>query len=215
MARPLYAVILADVIASGKKKRLPELLDKLLHEASQAHRKRKLILLSYAVTAGDEFETITNNLENIPWLLLDLRSRMQPLSLRIGVGIGEVDGQVRAPVNKMDGQAFRMARQALDGLKRAKKGAALTGFCSVNHDFDQMANLIYALHDALVRKVTEKQWKTVAARLEHGGVYDTARALGLDSSTVSRNLKRGYYGQLVSAAAGVEQLVAERFAIAK
>lgn len=211
MIRKLHAVILADVMASGGRTRLRPLLHRLLHDATLAHRRRKLIALPYAVTAGDEFQTITDDLQNIPWLLLDLRSRMQPIALRIGVGIGEVGGRVAPPVNEMDGLAFRMARQALDGLKRSRKSVALTAFRSGNKEFDQTVNLVYALHDTLVRKMTEKQWETVAARIEHDSVEETARALRLDSSTVSRNLKRGYYGQLVAAAFGVEQLIGERF----
>lgn len=210
MTAKLYAVILADVVASGRRKGLRPTLHKALREATAAHRRRKLILLPYAVTAGDEFQTITDNLEQIPWLLLDLRSRLQPISLRIGVGIDEVSGRVAAPVNEMDGPAFRAARQALDGLKHGLKNAALTAFRSANTEFDQTANLIYALHDTLVRKMTEKQWETVAARIEHENVQGTARALRLDASTVSRNLKRGYYGQLVAAASGMEQLIGER-----
>jgi hypothetical protein len=211
MRQKLYAVVLADVVASGGRKRLRPALHKLLHEATLAHRRRKLILLPYAVTAGDEFQTITDNLEKIPWLLLDLRRRLQPIALRIGVGIGEVSGKIAPPVNEMDGPAFRLARQALDELKSGRKSAALTRFHSGNVEFDQTANLIYALHDTLVRKMTEKQWETVAARIEHDNVLRTARALRLDASTVSRNLKRGYYGQLVATARGVEQLTAERF----
>lgn len=205
-----YAVLLADVVASGARKQLRSALHKALREATAAHRRRKLILLPYAVTAGDEFQTITDNLEQIPWLLLDLRTRLQPISLRIGVGIGEISGCVAAPVNEMEGPAFRAARQALDELKRRRTSAALTAFRSANGEFDQTANLIYSLHDTLVRKMTGKQWETVAARIEHGNVQDTARALRLDASTVSRNLKRGYYGQLVAAASGMQQLIGKR-----
>lgn len=205
-----YAVILADVISSGARKRLPALLHKRLREATHAHRRRKLILLPYAVTAGDEFQTITANLAQLPWLLLDLRARLQPISLRIGVGIGEVPGRIVPPVNQLDGPAFRMARQALDSLKRARKAASLTAFRTPNGEFDQLANLLYTLQDTLVRKMTRKQWRTLAVRLEHRGIRDTARALRLDSSTVSRNLKRAYYSQLVAAAAGVEHLIDQR-----
>lgn len=212
MYTQLYAVVLADVVASGGRKRLRPLLHRLLRGASEAHRRRKFVLLPYAVTAGDEFQTITDHLEQIPWLLLDLRSRLQPIQLRIGVGIGEVGGKVTPPVNQMDGPAFRMARQALDSLKKARKSAALTAFRSVNEEFDQVANLIYSLQDALVRKITEKQWKAVTVRIEHDSLQETARALRLDDSTVSRNLKRGYYGQLVAAAHGMEQLIGARFA---
>ena len=213
MATRLYAVVLADVIASGKRRLLGPLLHRRLREATEAHRRRKLILLPYAVTAGDEFQTITDNLGQLPWLLLDLRNRLQPISLRIGVGIAEAGGRITAPVNQMDGPVFRMAREALDGLKSARKGSALTAFRSVNPEFDVLANLIYALHDSLVRKMTEKQWKAVAARMEHKNVQETARALRLDSSTVSRNLKRGYYSQLVATASGVQQLIQERFGL--
>lgn len=141
-----------------------------------------------------------------------MRSRLQPIALRIGVGIGDVSGRVAAPVNEMDGAAFRAARQALDRLQRARKEGAFTAFRSASAEFDQTANLIYALHDTLVRKMTQKQWDTVTARIEHASVEKTARALRLDASTVSRNLKRGHYGQLVAAAVGVEQLIGERFA---
>jgi uncharacterized Zn finger protein len=192
---------------------LGPLLHRRLREATQEHRRRKLILLPYAVTAGDEFQTITDNLGKLPWLLLYLRNRLQPISLRIGVGIAEASGRITAPVNQMDGPAFRLARQALDGLKGARKGSALTAFRSVNPEFDVLANLIYALHDSLVRKMTQKQWKAVAARMEHQNVQETARALRLDSSTVSRNLKRGYYSQLVATASGVQQLIQERFGL--
>lgn len=202
-----YAVILADVVASGARKRLPALLRARLREATRIHRRSKLILLPYAVTAGDEFETITGNISKISDLLLDLRIRMQPISLRIGVGIGEVPGRIRPPVNQLEGVAFRRARAALDSLKRGRKGgSALTAFRTPDEEFDRVANLIYRLQDTLVRKMTQKQWRTVSARLAHRSIQDTARALRLDASTVSRNLKRGFYPQLLAAATGIRDL---------
>ena len=213
MAHKLYSVLIADVISSGSRSRLPALLHDRLGQATRAHRARKLTLLPYAVTAGDEFQTITARLETIPWLLLDLRRRLQPLSLRIGIGIGEVAGRITAPVNELDGAAFRLARQALESLK--KRGGhtqpALTAFRTRNPEFDSVVNLIYELQDTLVHRMTQKQWKTIAVRAEHRRIKDTARAMGLNISTVSRNLKRGYYGQLTRAASGVEKLIASHF----
>ncbi|MGH9729768.1 MAG: SatD family protein [Candidatus Acidiferrales bacterium] len=213
MATKLYGVLIADVISSGSRSRLPALLHERLRQATRAHRARKLILLPYAVTAGDEFQTITARLETIPWLLLDLRRRLQPLSLRIGAGIGEVAGRITAPVNELDGAAFRMARQALESLgkRSGRKRPALTAFRTRDADFDSVVNLIYELQDTLVHRMTQKQWKTIGARSEHRRIEDTARAMGLNISTVSRNLKRGYYGQLIAVAAGVEKLIAARF----
>ncbi|MHB8413190.1 MAG: SatD family protein [Candidatus Acidiferrales bacterium] len=213
MGHKLYGVLIADVISSGTRSRLPALLHGRLRQATRAHRGRKLTLLPYAVTAGGEFQTITARLETIPWLLLDLRRRLQPISLRIGIGIGEVAGRIRPPVNELDGEAFRMARRALESLKKSggRKRAALTAFCTRHAEFDSLVNLIYQLQDTLVHRMTQKQWKTFAAQIENGRMEDTARAMGLNISTVSRNLKRGYYGQLLAAASGVEKLIAARF----
>jgi hypothetical protein len=212
MEQKLYGVLIADVVSSGSRSRLPALLHERLRQATRAHRARKLILLPYAVTAGDEFQTITARLKTIPWLLLDLRRRLQPLSLRVGIGIGEVPGRITAPVNELDGAAFRMARQALESLgkRSGRKRPALTAFCTRHPDFDSVVNLIYELQDTLVHRMTQKQWKTIGARIEHRRIEDAARAMGLNISTVSRNLKRGYYGQLIAAAAGVEKLIAAR-----
>jgi hypothetical protein len=215
MAQKLYGVLIADVISSGSRSRLPALLHERLRQATRAHRGRKLTLLPYAVTAGDEFQTITARIKTIPWLLLDLRRRLQPLSLRVGIGIGEVGGRITAPVNELDGPAFRMAREALESLgkRSGRKQPALTAFRTHSAEFDSIVNLIYELQDTLVQRMTQQQWKTIAARFEHGRIEDTARAMGLNISTVSRNLKRGYYGQLIAAASGVEELI-ERYFVA-
>lgn len=88
---------------------------------------------------------------------------------------------------------------------------SLTAFRTPSDDFDATVNLVYALQDTLLRKITEQQWKTIRARMKSRRIEDAARALGLDTSTVSRNLKRGYYGQLVATANGAEMLIEKQF----
>jgi DNA-binding MarR family transcriptional regulator len=87
----------------------------------------------------------------------------------------------------------------------------VTAFGTRNPEFDSVVNLIYELQDTLVQHMTQQQWKTISARFEHRRIEDTARAMGLNISTVSRNLKRGYYGQLIAVASGVEKLITARF----
>jgi len=52
------------------------------------------------------------------------------------------------------------------------------------------------LHDTLVLKITARQWETIEEFLDTPTLEQTAKRLKLDPSTVSRNLKRGYYWQL-------------------
>ncbi|PYT82875.1 MAG: hypothetical protein DMG40_04410 [Acidobacteria bacterium] len=198
MPSETYAVVIADVLASSARKDLRALLGKKLADASERHLRQKLIRLPYSVTAGDEFQTITAELPSLPALLLDLRATLQPLPLRVGVGIGEVADRIQPPVNRLTGEAFQFARWALEKVKANSlfKFEVLTAFASHNEPFIHTINLLYGLHDTLMLQITAKQWETIRRFLDHPALEQTAKRLKLDVSTVSRNLKRGYYWQL-------------------
>jgi hypothetical protein len=198
MADGIYAVLVADIVASTARGGVRALLGKKLAAASEKHLRQNLIRLPYTVTAGDEFQTITGELPSLPALILDLRATLQPLSLRVGVGIGSVPGRIQPPVNQLTGEAFQLARGAIESIKQGSvfKFDVLTAFASRNEGFNDTINLIYGLHDTLVLQITAKQWEAIGAFLSRETLKPTARRLRVDISTVSRSLKRGYYWQL-------------------
>lgn len=198
MPARLYAVLIADIKESSLRPSLRSFLGKQLAAASRRHLHQKSIKLPYSVTAGDEFQTVIGNLWSIPALILDLRSSLRPLSLRIGVGIGRISDRIQPPVNRLSGEAFQFARKAIENTKRNSlfKFGVLTAFQSRNEHFNSTMNLIYGLHDTLLLKIRTKQWETISQFLAKPTLEQTAGRLKLDSSTVSRNLKRGYYWQL-------------------
>ena len=88
------------------------------------------------------------------------------------------------------------ARAAINQIKETRKYPTLTAFRSYNSEFDEIANLVYGLHDTLLRQISAKQWDTIAVYLIKNRVDYTAKALSIDISTASRNLKRGYFWQI-------------------
>jgi hypothetical protein len=204
-------VLIADVIGSTGHSRLREALGKRLRAATKMHLREKWIRVPYAVTAGDEFQTVTFGIECIPELILDLRRKMRPFDLRIGVGIGTIRGPVRKPVNRLGGQAFVLARHAIEDVKSGAlhKYPTLTAFRSARKSFDEIINLVYGLHDTLVLGITDVQWQAIDAYLAKKRVDRTARALGVDRSTASRNLKRAHYWQLAEVAESLRMLLSE------
>lgn len=213
MAAEIHAVLIADVMASRSRKDVRAILGKRLAAVSQRHLAQKLIRLPYAVTAGDEFQTLTGNLQAVPALILDLRAALRPLTLRVGVGFGSVADRIQPPVNRLTGEAFEFARSALDNVKANGlfKFEVLTAFASRNEDFNQTIDLLYGLHDTLLAGVTEKQWQAIRQFLATPALEQAARRLKLDASTVSRNLKRGYYWQLSETAKVAGALVERTF----
>jgi len=213
MAAKLYAVLIADVVASTSQHGFRKRLGNTLARASHSHLRRNLIRLPYSVTAGDEFQTLCMTLPAVSQLIVDLRILLQPLSLRIGVGVGHIEDRIQPPVNRLGGEAFQFARKAIEAAKSGGpfKFDSLTWFASPNAAFDETVNLIYGLNDTLLAGVTAKQWKTIAAFSRTPELAKTSRQLKLDASTISRNLKRGYYWQLTAAAHAVESLIGYTF----
>jgi len=73
VAANLYAVLIADVVASSAQRSLRARLGATLASASHSHVRRKWIALPYSITAGDEFQTVTANFRALP----------QPTQLRV------------------------------------------------------------------------------------------------------------------------------------
>ncbi len=196
MDAKVWGVLIADVIGSSLRSNLRPVLSAKLRVAALAHQ--DLLRLPYAVTAGDEFQTLTAQLDGLPWLVFDLRRRLRPLELRIGIGIGPVTKPLRPPVNELGGLAFQWAREAIVKTKdgRAHKFEVRTAFRSANSEFDRVANLVYGLHDTLIQDLTEKQWQAIDAYIAKKRVDLAARALRVSVSTASRSLKRGHFWQI-------------------
>jgi hypothetical protein len=208
----IWGVLVADIVASTRTQDMRSVLGPKLRVATMAHLQEKRIQLPYAVTAGDEFQTVASGLDQIPGLLFDLRRQMRPLRLRIGVGVGVISGRLRPPVNQLTGQAFEFARAAIEKAKqaRAHSGKA-TSFQSTNEQFDLVADLIYSLHDALVGNPSEKQWETIDAFLAKGRVDLAARSLRLNSSTASRNLSRSHFWQSLETIEVMKKMIDSSF----
>jgi len=211
LAKP-WGVIVSDVIASSRTKDLRSVLSRKLRIATIAHLEEKRIRLPYAVTAGDEFQTVAADLCQIPGLLFDLRRRMRPLELRMGIGIGLIPGRLREPVNQLGGQAFEFARMAIEEVKQGRAHSGTnTRFHSENEQFDLVANLIYNLHDALVGNPSEKQWETIDAYLAKGRVDLAARVLKINASTASRNLQRSHLWEALETMETMKKIIASSF----
>jgi hypothetical protein len=213
MPSETYAVLIADVMQSSSRAGLRALLGKKLAAASSQQMRRKLIKLAYSVTAGDEFQTVISNLPAVPKVILELRTALQPLSLRIGIGLGRISDRLQPPVNRLGGEAFQRARTAIESVKRGSlfKFEVLTAFASRNEQFNATINLLYGLNDTLVLQISAKQWVAIGQFLNQPKLKPSARRLKLDISTVSRTLKRGYYWQLAETVKLAASLIARSF----
>jgi SatD family (SatD) len=208
--RGAVAVLTADVIQSRKIASFTAMRDRILGRLSREHLKAGVVLERYTVTTWDEFQNVAAALTDVPSLIFDLRRLSRPLDLRIAVGMGRILQPLKQPINVFSGgPAFERARAGMEELQGRKPGRfrGLTCFRSGNPDFDAVLNLIYGLHDSLVARTSEKQWETINAQWKGRNQDSAARRIGVEKSTVSRNLQRGFYRQMEATVSEVTALM--------
>lgn len=76
---------------------------------------------------------------------------------------------------------------------------------------DLIANTMYDLQDTLLKSITTRQWQTSNIHLEANRQDLAAKKLKLNESTVSRNLRRGFWWQIQETRQTMEQLIDELF----
>lgn len=207
------SVLLVDVADSTSKPDFRDGRDRRIERLNGEHRERGWIAADYTVTAWDEFQSVSWERQHLPRILLDIRQVFAPWEVYIAVGCGQVSGwESSRPINEaLGGEGFERARAAMDALKSATgdKYRRLSQFVTGDSERDALLNLIYGLHDSLVQQVTERQWETIGAALSLRNQEDVAAKLGVQPSTVTRNLKRGHYWQMRETAAVVAAMFAE------
>lgn len=198
-----FVALIADVADSRQVEDFPGRRDRLLAELSARHRRRGWSRFDYAVTAWDEFQGLLTRPQWLPEVVWDLWRAFQPLSLRVGVGFGEVEFAADAadgrPLNEaVTGAAFYRAREALDQLDAPTHGMSRVRVRVVAADPVRAAtcNAVLRLADALVQDITDRQWQVIDHYEQAGKQTDVAAELGVSTSTVSRTLASARYREI-------------------
>jgi SatD family (SatD) len=220
MKKPInanYAAITCDIVDSRRIEDFRRKRDQKLRRISRLHVAKKWVLSEYAVTAWDEFEGIVSRPSDVPAVILDLRRHFHPFELWIAIGFGKITEAHRKPVNVFaGGEAFERARAAMDMLKaRRSKTVVLTSFVTGDEMFDLIGNTMYQLHDSLLQRISATQWQTINVLMETSDQERAAKKLGRDKSTVSRNLRRGFWWQIQETQVAMERIVEAYFPVAR
>ncbi|HYH03209.1 MAG TPA: SatD family protein, partial [Bacillota bacterium] len=117
--------------------------------------------------------------------------RCLPLKLRVGVGIGVIDPATLSVDNSwdMNGEAFFLARNALDKTKSGQEKTPTTIIASQDHDFEVAVNAIYRLIDLILNKWTAKQWETVHAYENNETLMKTAAVFNVSWQNIQKICK--------------------------
>jgi DNA-binding CsgD family transcriptional regulator len=178
-----HVVVIADVVSStrlepGDRADLQRLLVTVLADVSRQHH--DALLTDLVVTAGDEFQCVAASPKGIPSLLWDVRERLAPAEVRVGVGAGAIFTSLDADSRLMDGPAFHLARAVL--AERQQR----TAFRGFGTEADKILNGLAGLLDEQARRFTPREQEVVKLLLRGLSQTQTAGELGVTRQAVSQ-----------------------------
>ena len=197
-----YIAIIGDIKDSKKlndRKKIQEKLQKVLNEVNQKYYED--ISSNFMITLGDEFQGLLCNGSNILQIITEIESKMYPVKIRYGIGVGEIITDINADMAiGADGPGYHKAREAVEYLKQNEKRKQIDsadirlGIEGDNESVTIMINTIFTLLTVIKESWSDRQREVITDMLGHqDGQVNVARRMGIQQSTVQRILAKGRY----------------------
>ncbi|MFW5996228.1 MAG: SatD family protein [Halanaerobiaceae bacterium] len=163
-----------------------ESLQSLLREINNDYRgiieSRFVVTVPFTDGEGYEFQGLLHKREGLFDLISDLVAGGE--GVKIGIGLGEIDTELRKEAVGMDGPAFYRAREAID----IAKDGGLVSVCA--GDGEVLTRLSAALSLVLIlpSEWTYRQWRIVKLKRQGWTQEKIGKNLGITRPTVSSHL---------------------------
>jgi hypothetical protein len=184
-----FVVLTGDIVRSrrlgkNKRARIQAQLNKTLVQINRDYKKSICTPLQF--TGGDEFQGVFETAVPVFDVINRIREVMSPVSVRFGIGIGEITTPLSDQPQAMDGPAFHRAR---DALERAQEFVEQACVSSGKPEQDEEVN---AWFDAL--SSIRSRWSSRALQVIH--LYEDfqklepiAKKLRISVQAVSKHLR--------------------------
>lgn len=189
-----YTVIIGDLINSKQLSQRDTVQDKLKKTLESINQKySEDIAADFMITLGDEFQGLLSRSTHLLEIILTIEKVLSPVSLRFGVGIGEVNTQIqRQKTAEIDGPAYHHARQMITVMKDRESqynNVPTNILIDSQSNTDPLVNSTLAVCFALKSKWTDRQIEIINAYEENNeNQYQTAKYLNIAQPNVSKTL---------------------------
>lgn len=213
-----YVAIIGDIKDSRKIEKRDDVQEKLMEVLCGINEKYlKDIASKFTITLGDEFQGLLYRGVNTMAIILEIERKMYPTKIRFGIGIGEITTNIDHQLAiGADGPGYYRAREAIQYLKKnEKRKQASKSDIRIEVDGEEQAsveliNTILSLMTVIKYSWSDRQRQTIWDLLEHRDRQsNAAQRLGINQSTVQKNLANGNYYTYKEAMHMVEKALVE------
>lgn len=191
----IYIAVKIDVVRSRRVTDRQQLQDAIFGAVEQANTDYADKLASrFAVTHGDEVQGLLPAVNSTACLTVceQFIDRLQPESVRIGLGVGSLATKVQPSAIGMDGEAWHRAQRAIEHARRRRSTFVLDGPDSRHPVADQesVADLNAVIDYLLSHRMhwTDNQREAVNLLHSLGSRQAVSEHLGISAAAISQRL---------------------------
>lgn len=188
--RPACVAVIADIVQSrrldpSRRSVTQSILEAVLEHVNRVYRKE--ILAKFLVTVGDEFQGLLKDPTILPDLLWTIERALPRVELRVGVGFGPLDTELKEHALGMDGPVWHYAREAIESAKATRRaGGVFLGFGPTN---ETVLNGFARLHHHLRSSMSDRQMEIVDHLRRGATQVEVSRVLAISKQVVSKQVK--------------------------
>ncbi|WP_037571360.1 SatD family protein [Spirochaeta cellobiosiphila] len=113
--------IIADIVGSKEIEDRYAFQEDLKEKLATINSLRTNIISPFTITLGDEFQALYKNCEGLIWDIFNIMHHLYPYQVRVAIGRDEILTEINEIESiGMDGPAFYLARDGLEGMKKEK-----------------------------------------------------------------------------------------------
>jgi len=188
-----YVVVDGDLIRSRRltSKARAELQTQLKKTFTRiGHVYGKTVSVSFQFTGGDEFQGVLQTARPVFDLINLIRDAIHPMTVRFGIGIGEIVTPIDARPQSMDGPAFHKARDALSWSTDFLYQSCVI---SENLELDAEANAWLECLSHIRSRWSTRAMEVTKLYAKYEKLEPVAKRLGISVQAVSKHLNVSGY----------------------
>lgn len=192
-----YIAIIGDIYDSRLLEDRKKVQKNLLNVLDSINKKyQKEIVSKFSISMGDSFQGLLKISSPFMQIIFDIQLELFPVEMRFGIGIGEITTTIDSSNSQLnDGPAYHHARKAIEFIEQSEQQYATRKtniYLSDQRERKEMdlINAIFALNKAINSKWSNRQTEIIKSYLSNNeNQYETAHALDIGQSSVSKALK--------------------------
>lgn len=213
----MYFAIIGNLMNSkdiADRQRVDEKLKEVFNEVNDKYAKE--IALRFSLTTQNEFQGLLSVGFKILEIIDRIRIKMEPVDIRFGIGIGEIDRKIDNQLSDaIDGPAFWNAREAIIELNQSDDygKTKILIMSDENKQITRIVNENLRLCDYIESRWRETQKEVVAFSILNFGYdlkvkqTDLAQMLNLSTQALNQRIQSSGYYNFIRARKEISEII--------